>query len=214
MTTFDPAPPGSWAARENARLAALKPTNPNQASGSGLAGQIAANPLSINDATKQQIVGQQSDQALRGYNQGRTKLRAALASAGALDSPNGMAKEVQLSNQLGANLQGISRDANVLQAQTNFSDRLASLGALSGAQNSAANAFQVYQPYNQAAADNINASVAAQNAHANSLMNPGQGQGASYYQPFAGGAGAGGGNKGVRIFGGPTQQAKPMFNYF
>jgi len=108
--------------------------SPTQSSMIGLGQQIAQNPVSIDDATKSRMVGAESDQAVHGYGQSRQLLRDALARAGALDSPVGAAKEVQLSNQLGANLQGIQRGGEVTQATTNLQDRISSLGVLSGLQ--------------------------------------------------------------------------------
>lgn len=112
--------------------------NPMTTGVAGLAGQIAAKPVSIDDATKGRMVGVQSDEAVHGHNQGMQRMRSALAAAGALDSPVGMAKEVGMSNRLSAKLQGIRRGGEITQARTNLSDMLASLSGLSGAQRTMA----------------------------------------------------------------------------
>lgn len=113
-------------------------SSPMTAGVQNVAGQIAAKPVSIDDATKQRMVGVQSDEAVHGYGQSRQRLRSALAAAGALDSPAGMAKEVGMSNTLSAQMQGIRRGGEITQARTNLSDQLRSLSGLSGAQQAMA----------------------------------------------------------------------------
>ncbi len=129
-----------FAARQ-AYPAALAAAN-NSPAGKGvtqLSADVAANPVSISDSVKSKITGAESDQALRGYSQGRMALNKALASAGALDSPQGAAKGVQMATELGGQLGGIRRNADILQATTNHNDRIGSLNALAGVQGQQAN---------------------------------------------------------------------------
>lgn len=104
-----------------------------------LTAQVAANPTSIDDSTRGAIENSQADELVHGYNQSRNQLRSALAAAGASDSPAAMSKEIGMTNQLAGQIAGVRRDAGVMQAQTNLSDRLKSLGAVQGVQGQQAN---------------------------------------------------------------------------
>ena len=100
-----------------------------------LSGQLAANPYSFGDAAKRSMITAESDAASSGYNKAREGLRRALASAGALDSPVGLARENQLQSGLAANLQGIRARAEATQQQTRLQDLLRAIQTMSGLQS-------------------------------------------------------------------------------
>ena len=96
---------------------------------------VRENPVSMDDQTTNRIIGQSQDEIVGGYAQGRAQLRKALASAGALGSPQEGAKMAQMAGQQAGAMAGARRSGLTQQAQTNFGNRLQAMGALGSAQS-------------------------------------------------------------------------------